>query len=265
MSKGLFDARRKFAQTNSLLRQGNALNAVQAFHGGLQDMLREPLLKSERTEFEELLGQIVKNIAVNQKVLSIFQLKLAYTPGQEKELLKNIRILLDALEAEVIDEAARRFMEMEADKNRRLAEGVAALEEGKTSRAKELFEALAKEHTKDVGLLVNMAEAYEKAGLLEEAAALLDQAAALEPGEAYIHNKRGIVFRKLKRFDDSEAAFNSALAVTPDDPYLHFNLGRVYVDSQKWPRAVSAAQKALELSPDFSEARKMADYAHKRV
>lgn len=265
MSKGLFDARRKFTQTNSLLRQNNVINAVQSFYSGLQDMLREQLLKSERTEFENLLDQIVKNISNNPKVLAVFQMKLAYAPGQEKDLLDNIKVLLDALEAEALDEAAKRFMEIEADKGRRLAEGIAALEAGNAQRGKEIFNSLMAEHPKDVGMLVNMAEAYEKAGLLEEAAALLEKAAALDPGAAYIHNKRGIVYRKLKRFGESEAAFDAAIAITPDDPYLYFNKGRVFVDSQKWPVALSAAQKALELAPGFNEARMMAEYAQKRV
>lgn len=265
MSKGLFDARRKFAQTGSLLRQGNALGAVQFFYGGLQDMLREQLLKSERDEFEKLLTQIVKNIAGDKQVLQVFQMKLAYAPGQEKNLLENVKILLDALESVAVDEAARRFMEIETDKNRRLADGVAALEAGNQPRAKAFFGGLLQEHPTDAALLVNMAEAYENAGLLEDAAALLQNAAALDPGAAYIHNRRGIVYRKMKRFGDSEASFDAAIAITPDDPYLHFNKGRAYVDSQRWPEALSSAQKALDLAPGFNEARMMADYARKRA
>lgn len=265
MSKSLFDARRKFTQTNSLLRQGNAINAVQSLYGGLQDMLRQPLLKSERGEFEQLLEQIVKNLSSNQQVLQVFQMKLTYTPGQEKDLMENIKVLLEALEAMALDEAAKRFMEIEADKQRRFSDGAAALEGGNTERGKEIFDSLLKEHGKDVALLVNMAEAYEKAGMLEEAAALLEKAAALDPGAAYIHNKRGIIYRKMKRLDASEEAFDKALEITPDDPYIYFNRGRVYVDSQRWAEALSSAQKALELAPEFNEAKMMADYAQKRV
>lgn len=265
MSKCLFDARRNFAQTAPLLRQGNAINAIQSFHKGLQDMLREPLLKSERTEFENILEQIVKTIAANEKVMKVLQMRLEYTPGQEKELMENVKLLLDALEAEALDEAAKRFMEIEADKARRLSEGTAALEAGNKERGKEIFDALVKEHPKDVALLVNMAEAYEKAGMLEEAAALLEQAAIHDPGAAYIHNKRGIVYRKMRCFEQSAAAFDQAIAITPDDPYLYFNKGRVFVDSQRWPEALTSAHKALELSPVFNEAKMMAEYAQKRV
>lgn len=265
MSKRLFDARRKFAQTGSLLRKGNAINAIQAFHSGLQDMLSEPLLKSERSEFEGLLEEAVKNIGVNQQVLKASPMKLEYSPGEEKPLLDNIKILLDALEAQALDDAAKLFMEMEADKNRRFNDGAAALEGGNRTRGKEIFDGLLLDHGKDVALLVNMAEAYEKAGLLEEAAGLLEKAAALDPGAAYIHNKRGIVYRKLKRFGEAEAAFGDALAITPDDPYLYFNRGRVFVDSQHWSEALKDAGMALELAPQFNEAKMMAEYAQKRV
>lgn len=265
MAKGLFNARRKLAQANSLLRHGSVTNAVQSFYSGLQDMLSEPLLKSEREEFETLLGQIVNSISSNQQVLKVFQMKLAYTPGQEKELLENSKILLDVLETAVVDEAAKRFIEMEADKERKLSDGITALEINNNKRAQALFDALLKEHPQDVSLLVNIAEAYEKHGLFEEAAALLEKAAALDPGAAYIHNKRGIIYRKMKRFDDAESAFSAALAITPDDPYLYFNRGRTFVDSQKWQEALAAGQKALELLPGFQEAKMLADYAKKRV
>ena len=265
MSKGLFDARRKLAQSNSLIRQGNIINAVQSLHSGLQDMLREQLLKSERDEFENLLTQTVRQIGSNKQVLDVFQMRLEYTPGQEKELMENVKVLLDALEAVAIDEAAKRFMEIEADKECRFNEGVAALESGKAEKCREIFDALVKEHPNDVAMLVNMAEAYEKAGLLEEAATLLEKAAALDPGAAYIHNKRGIIYRKMKKYEQSEQAFNTALGITPDDPYLYFNIGRLYVDWQNWPKALDAAGKALELAPGFNEAKMMAEYAQKRI
>lgn len=265
MSKGLFDARRKLTQSNSLIRQGNIINAVQSLHGGLQDMLREQLLKSERDEFKKLLTQTVQQIGSNKQVLDIFQMKLEYTPGQEKELLENVKVLLDALEAIAIDEAAKHFMEIEADKQRRLAEGCAALEGGQQEKCRTIFEALLKEHPQDVSMLVNMAEAYEKSGLLDEAAALLEKAAALDPGAAYIHNKRGIVYRKMKKYALSEQAFKSALEITPDDPYLYFNIGRLYVEWEKWTEALFAGEKAMELAPGFNEAKMLAEYAQKRV
>ncbi len=265
MSKSLFDARRKISQVNSLLRQNNVINAIQSLYGGLQEMLRQPLLKSEREEFEKLLTDAVRNVSSNKKVQEVFQMTLTYKPGDEVSLLENVRVLLDALEQVALGEAEKLFMEMEANKQRRFAEAEAALQAGNTAKAKEIFNALAAEHPKDVTLLVNIAEAYEKAGLLEDSAFFLEKASALDPQSAYIHNKRGILYRKMKRYDDSEKAFNAALAITPDDPYLYFNAGRLYVDWQKWPETHRAAQKALELQPGFNEAKMMAEYAAKRL
>lgn len=265
MSKKLFDARRRISQVSSLLRQDNVINAIQSLYGGLQDMLREPLLKSERSEFESLLESTVRNVSSNKKVQEAFQMQLTYKPGEEAALLENVRILVDALEQLAIDEAEKRFMEMEADKKRRFDEGAAALASGNADKANEVFGGLAAEHDKDVSLLVNIAEAYEKAGMAEEAASYLEKASALDPNSAYIHNKRGILYRKMKRFEDSEKAFQAALAITPDDPYIYFNSGRLYLDWQKWSESHNFAQKALELQPDFNEAKMMAEYAAKRI
>jgi tetratricopeptide (TPR) repeat protein len=101
--------------------------------------------------------------------------------------------------------------------------------------------------------------------MLDDAILFLENASALDHESAYIHNKRGILYRKMKRFEDSEKAFNAALAITPDDPYIYFNSGRLYVDWQKWPEAHNAAQKALEYQPGFNEAKMMADYVAKRT
>ncbi|MDL2285742.1 tetratricopeptide repeat protein [Desulfovibrio sp. OttesenSCG-928-F07] len=265
MSKGLFDARRKISAVGGLLRQNNVINAVQSLHNGLQDMLRENLLKSERDEFERLLTDAVRAVSSNAKIREAFQMTLTYTPGDEAGLLANIRILLDTLEQLALDEAEKRFMELEAAKQRRFEEGVTALGAGNTEKAKEIFNALAGEYGTDITLLVNIAEAYEQAGLLEDAAFFLEKASAGDPQSAYIHNKRGILYRKMKRFEDSEQAFISALAITPDDPYIYFNSGRLYVDWQKWPEAQKAGSKALELEPEFNEAKMLAEYAAKRV
>lgn len=259
MSKELFDARRSISQVKSLLRQDNFPSAVQALHKGLQGVLSQTLLKSESREFENMLAEAVYALSSQKKSLERFPLALEYAPGKERELLGSLSLLLEAMTSEAALEAEKRFQEEESKKKGLLAEGEAALLAGDKPRAGEIFNSLAG----DVGLLVDIAEAYERAAQLEEAAVYLEKALAGDLCSAYLHNKRGVLYRKLKNFPRAEEAFSSAIKLTPDDPYLYFNAGRLYMDWGKWPQTREYALKALELRGDFAEAQKMAAYAEK--
>jgi tetratricopeptide (TPR) repeat protein len=206
----------------------------------------------------------VKTIATDKKIREQAGFKFGYTPGSEVKLRDDLKILLDSLKAGALDEAEKLFRECEARKKYLFGQGVAELSAGKVNEAKGIFDALATEFNTDIALLVDIAEAYEKAGMLEEAALYLEKADKLDPGDAYIKNKLGIIYRKLRRFEASEAAFKKAIILVPDDAHVYFNSGRLYLDLKKWAEAKIAADKALECQPDFNEARMMADYAAKQ-
>lgn len=265
MSKALFDARRQIAQVSTLLRQNNVVNAVQTLYGGVQVMVTQSLLKSEKDEFSNLISESVKNIAVNEIIRSRFAMQIVYNPGEEKRLMEQLRILLDSLEASAVSEAEKAFQERERKKREKFQKGATELGEGRVEVGKGIFESLASEYPTDVSLLVDMAEVYEKAGLLREAADLLEKALEHDQRSAYIHNKLGILYRKTKAYEKSDEHFKAAILLVPDDPYIYFNAGRLYVDSERWADAHAAAVRALECDPGFAEAQKLADYAKKRI
>ena len=265
MSKQLFDARRQIAQVGSLLRQGSCVNAVQSLYNGLQAMISEPLLKSERKEFSSSIDNAVKAVAADKKIREQFALQISYTPGNELGLMDTLRILLDSLQALAMDEMEKLFREREERKQAKFAKGVAELSAGNVNGAKDTFDALATGFNTDVALLVDIAEAFEKAGLQEESALYLEKADKLDSDSAYIKNKLGIVYRKMQRYADSENAFKNAIILVPDDPYVYFNSGRLYLDWKKWAQAKQAADKAIECQPGFNEAKMLADYAAKRM
>ncbi|MDR2504370.1 MAG: hypothetical protein LBD82_08355 [Deltaproteobacteria bacterium] len=265
MSKVLFDARRKLSQVNSLLRQDHVTNAIEFLQSGLKGMLSEPLLKSERREFERLLDEALRNIMSNQKIKHTFQLQILYQPGSEHKLQEDIALLAELMETEEADDAAISFQHQEEEKQHRLDEGEQALVAKNEDRANILFNSLTKEYEHDVLLLVNIAEAYEKTAHLDEAINFMEKAVLLDADSAYILNKCAILHRKKRDFASAEKFFNDAMKITPDDPHLYFNCGRLYADWEKWTKAHASAQKALELQPDFNEARLMYEYAQKRL
>lgn len=265
MSKGLFEARRKLSSVATLVRQDKPLNAAQALFDGLQAMLREPLLKSEKDEFIRFVENAVREINYNKKIQSLFSIQLSYTPGEESFLLDNVKMLLETLEALAVDEADKAFQEREAKKKARFAEAMALIGGDRAEEGKKLLKSLATEYYDDASLMVEASEALEKAGHLEEAVTYMEKAQFLVKDDVYILNKLGILYRKVGRREESEKMFLAAENHTPDDPYLLFNKGRLYLDWQRWHECRAAAQAALVLLPDFAEAGKMADYAAKRV
>jgi len=150
MSKALFDARRKISQVNTSLRGHRIVNAVESLHSGLQNMLSEPLLKSERREFEKLLDDAVKSISSNKKFREDHHLLLTYQAGKERELLGDLRVLLDSLETLAVDEMEKKLQQQEAAKQARLMEGENALMAGDLEKADAIFCALANEFDQDV-------------------------------------------------------------------------------------------------------------------
>lgn len=265
MSKTLFGARRKIGQVGQLAKQGNLSNAVQSLFYGVQTMVSESLLKSEKDDFVRLIEDAANTLNANKRLREELAMHITYSPGNERALLEELRMIMDTLDSAALDEADKLFKEKQKRKEAMLKQGVDALDADKPDEAKRLFNQLADEFPSDAALYVDMAEAYEKAGMLTDACFFLDKAAALDPSSAFIKNKQGILLRKLKRFDESEQAFLAAANIVPDDPNLFFNLGRLYVDWADWPKAADAGAKVLALDPGFEEAAKLVSYAQKRI
>ncbi|MDR2892044.1 MAG: tetratricopeptide repeat protein [Deltaproteobacteria bacterium] len=265
MSKTLFDARKKLSSVGAMLRQDKVANAVQVLYNGLQEMMREQLLRSEREEFTNIIDTAVKDLNANKKIQKQFNITITYTPGEEGELLETIRLLMETLDSLALEEADQAYRDREARKKANLEKAISEIEAGNLSAARVLCASIAAENSDDVVALVDIAEAFERAGQLQDAIEYMEKARRLDGQASYILNRLGILHRKARNFNESEKMFSEAEIHTPDDPYLLFNKGRLYIDWQKWQQALEAANASLNLQPDFSEARKMAEYAAKRI
>jgi tetratricopeptide (TPR) repeat protein len=232
-------------------------------------MLSEPLLKSEKEEFSRFIDKALRDLNNNQQFKEELVLQLSYEPGSESVLLENLHVVLETLQSAAAAESARlqrekaealklaRAAGLEADKQALAAQN----HDEARARAAEL----AREAQDDAGLLVDISEAFEQSGLIQDAIEHLEKVLEMDSQSSFLLNKLGILHRKGKNLDTSEKMFLSAQKYTPDDPYILFNKGRLYVDWQNWPQALEAAKSALSLSPDFTEATMLADYAAKRV
>ena len=265
MSADLAKARQQLGQVRSLLRQSKTQPAVAAVYNTLITILKTPLMKSEREEFERMLDESIFCLATDAEIKRIFPMTLSYTPGEERLLLETLRNLLETFDSTLLDAAQEAKRLQEARKRKMLEDAEKYAADGALDRAREAFARAAREYREDPAYLGEIGELCIKYSLFEDAIVYLEDALAQNPGLAYLYNQIGMALRRMKQFQTAERYYLKASEYLGKDPNLFFNLGRVYVDWGKWRKAVLAAGGALKLDPEFQEARKLLEYAEKKM
>ena len=142
-----------------------------------------------------------------------------------------------------------------------------------------------KAQPQDIKVNFSLAEAYEKAGRLEDAEAVFDNLAAMNPAEAKTYYSQairmydaagkydkavgparkivglepgnemnlynlGLMYFKLQDYEEAVKAFQQCLAVRPDYAYAWFQIGSSHIQKKSFKEAAEAYRKFVELSPD---------------
>lgn len=103
----------------------------------------------------------------------------------------------------------------EADFEKRMARGVAALETGDTTRAREEFSEAVREHPNDPEAALYLAIALGRAND-PDAESALKAALRLEPGNPRTNLELGVYYYHLKMYDESGDYFENLLALQPE-------------------------------------------------
>lgn len=103
----------------------------------------------------------------------------------------------------------------EADFEKRMARGVAALEAGDATRAQEEFQAAVKEHPDDPEASLNLAIALNRAND-PAAESALKTALRVDPGNLRINLELGTFYYNQKMYEDSGDYFENLVALKPD-------------------------------------------------
>ncbi|MBW4471801.1 MAG: tetratricopeptide repeat protein [Stenomitos rutilans HA7619-LM2] len=99
-------------------------------------------------------------------------------------------------------------------------------------------------------LFLDISDAFDSLDLSQEALDSFDKAIGLEPDHYGIWNNRGLVLRKLKRFEEALDSFDKAIELKPD-AYPWRNRGLVLENLERYDEALCSYDKALELKPDY--------------
>jgi len=261
LSKG----RKHLTQVPSLLRQDKLQIAIDALYDGLVIMIKSPLMKAERGEFEGLLEEALAGLLRDETIKIAYPLTIEYKHGNERELLKDIEGVRIAFNEHMQEQHGLRLQEIEAKKQRLFVEAEAALATGDNDMALSLYDELKQMFSNDPVVYAAIGQALLKHAVYEEAVKYLEIAIERDPSLVCLYNDIGVAMRKLKRFELAEKYFVQGSKHMGKNPNLLFNLGRVYLDSGNWPKALKAANAALAMQGDFIEARRMAEYAAKKI
>ena len=265
MSQELIRARKQLANVNTLLKQDKHMAAVKGMTDALVTVLKSPLMKSERDEFNEMVANAVYSLNSNAELRKHYPLIIKYKPGEEKDLLGTMHDLLKALQEVVTEEAQQDLADLERRKHDALEQGQKLLDAHQVDEAKEVFNQLVREYRTDTSLKADIADRYIKAELYEDAFHLLEEALEHDPNAIFLYNRIGIALRKMQDFEQAERYYIKALEINQKDEYLFFNLGRLYYDWKRWDKMAEAAGRALRINADFKEAAKMLQFAQKKM
>jgi tetratricopeptide (TPR) repeat protein len=100
-----------------------------------------------------------------------------------------------------------------------------------------------------------LAEAYTKAGRLDEADAVYNSLAGYNPTEAKGYYTRAYqMYDTAGMFDKAVGPLQKIIELDPNNETNYYYLGMAYFRAEQYDGAVTAFQKAAELKPDFEHA-----------
>jgi tetratricopeptide (TPR) repeat protein len=108
----------------------------------------------------------------------------------------------------------------------------------------------------DVNITYKLAQSYEKAGQVDQAAETYYKLAELSPNDARIYFNTVInMYNAAKMPDKAAEAANKMIELNPNDPDALFNLGFMFVQMKKFEEAIELFDRVIALTPEM-------EYAH---
>jgi predicted O-linked N-acetylglucosamine transferase (SPINDLY family) len=133
--------------------------------------------------------------------------------------------------------------------------GTLRLQEQRYSEAVQLLREAARNGASHPAAHINLGNAYEKLGELDNALASYRHARSLWPSLAVAHFSEGTILAKLGDLDGAAACMREALARQPDYIDALNNLGFVYIRMRKRAEAIECLRKVVRINPAMVAAR----------
>ena len=244
-------------------------------------------LDGSRADAYQKLGSVLMRMANYKEAVQALE-KAVSLETDNKEIYFDLGTVYEELQDwENAAAAYEKFLSLgpEVAWNAYLRLGISRTRQGRHDAAIAAFLEARKDEPEDLKINFSLAEAYEKAGRLEEAEAVYDKLAAINPAEAKVYYSQavrmydtagefekavgparkivdlepenemnlynlGLMYFKLQKYDEAVEAFRRCLEVRPDYDYAWFQIGSSYIQKKAFKEAAEAYRKFVDLSPD---------------
>ena len=257
--------KQKLLSVPGLLKQDKIQAAITSIFEAVQEMLRASLLVAEKKDLRQFLQDSLYYLDNNQQLRQIYPVIIEYKEGEEKQLLSQLKEIIDLLQEKLSQNARQHLADLEKQKRASLTKAQELIQEKNIEQAEQIFKKLIEKFYNDFQLKIDISDALINAQEYKKAIKYLKLAHKNKPDSVHVFNRMGMILRKLGKYEQSEKAYLQALKLNPDDEYLYFNVGRLYIDSQKWDKAALMAQKAVKINPGFQQAKKMLLFVQKKL
>lgn len=112
-----------------------------------------------------------------------------------------------------------------------------------------------KAQPRDLKVKLSLAEAYEKAGQLENAEAVYVAVAGIDPPQARRYH--GLIYKmydQAKRYDRAVAPAKKIVELEPGNETNHYYLGLAHFNAQQYEEAIGAFEQGIAVKADFPHA-----------
>ena len=135
-----------------------------------------------------------------------------------------------------------------------IADGVAALEDGRREAAEAAFRKAVAREPDNPDALRRLGVAVFLGGDFEDARRLLELAIGLAPDDADAHNNLAAILLEQGEITEAEVRFRRARELVPDDADINFNLGLILLQRGNLTEARDCFKAVIAVRPDDADA-----------
>lgn len=253
--------RENIARAKAYLRRDDLPRSMAAMAAALRELKGTRLIGQARFETEVNVQEYVTELNRHQCIRSFFESQgvlttpfVSYAKGHEDDLAERLESIGIGLEKDEATRAAKDVAKVAQRKETLLRSGQEKLDAGDAPRGRSFLKRAADEFGHEAGVLTDIGQRLQRAGLLFEAAEMFENAIAAFPKDGHAHAGAVAAYMGLQEYPKAEVAYIRALKQFGNHPKTLINMARMYLAWHKRDDAWTHIQRALQLAPQDAEA-----------
>jgi tetratricopeptide (TPR) repeat protein len=200
------------------------------------------------------LGQIYIRLQQPAEALAALNQAIEIDPSNKEAFLFLGNAYEDSREFQKAGDAYEKYLATKTEKPWTVYQrlGISRLNANQFDAAAAALAEALKAQPQDANIGFNLAQAYQKAGRLQEAEETYKKLAEISPKDAgnwYSYILK--MYSDAQKLDKAIEAAKKIVELKPSDELSLINLGNMYQQVQKYPEAITAYQQALKIKPGY--------------